>query len=160
MLFSHRGSYENRLKNEKCGKRHDSRESSDQPVILIVDDDNEFIEDLLSFWNPPLPVHIARSGEEANEYLENNKPPALILLDIHLPRFFGEMDSEEGLAILHHIRTRISPSLPVIIISCFDSPEIMQRAEELGAQRYFKKPFDVTVLEEMVLHLLDTNETN
>ena len=134
---------------------HDAKHNeSDQPYILIVDDDEVFIEDLMSIWNPPLPVYIARSGAAFTEVLELRVSPILIILDVDLPHFFSEVDYEEGLAILRYIRERISSTMPVIIASHFSAPEIKDRAMKLGAQKYFTKPFSVSDLEEAVIDLL------
>ena len=137
-----------------CPSNDARNDESDQLFILVVDDDEIFIDDLMSLWKTPLPIQIARSGKECNKLLKSLRFPLLIILDIDLPHFFSEVDSEEGLAILHHIRERISSTVPVIIASHFSASEIKDRAMRLGAQRYFMKPFSVSDLEETVIDLL------
>lgn len=134
-----------------------SRSAADgAPTILIVDDDREFLGDLLGIWRPKARVYIAHSGEETHGHLLHHAAPSLVLLDIDLPRYFSNTDGEEGLAILRHIKTRISPIPLVFIVTCKNSPEIKERSLSLGADRFFTKPVDVIELEEAVSAALET----
>ena len=124
--------------------------SDSEYYILIVDDDEQFVDDLISIWSPPLPIHIVRSGRECHAFFENHARPALVLLDIELPHYFSEIDSDEGFFILHFIKEHVSAEIPVIVASNFNTPEMASRAIELGAKIFLPKPFAVSELDNAV----------
>jgi len=105
--------------------------------ILIVDDD----EGIIDFVNPEL-VHegfetaVAKSGREAMEKIESEKPD-LVLLDVMLPEI-------NGLEILRRIRQ--TSDLPVILETA--RGETLDKINGLnsGADDYISKPFDIEEL--------------
>jgi two-component system response regulator len=90
-------------------------------------------------------VVVARDGQEALDYLFDsgpyaatapNPPPALVLLDLKLPRI-------EGLEVLRRIRaeprTRL---LPVVVLTSSAEDEDLLKSYSLGANAYVRKPVD------------------
>jgi two-component system response regulator len=87
-------------------------------------------------------IHVARDGQEAIDYLfgADGRPPAalpaLILLDLHLPKI-------EGLDVLRRIRaeerTRL---LPVVILTSSNEERDLVNGYRLGANSYVRKPVD------------------
>jgi CheY-like chemotaxis protein len=63
--------------------------------------------------------------------------PDLILLDLNLPRASGF-----ELIILFR-KHPLCIETPVIVLTSSDAPKDRQRAAELGAVRYFRKPSDL-----------------
>ena len=122
------------------------------PEILIVEDDADFVADLLAVWHPPRPVAVARSGREAHEYLRAFLPAA-VLLDLTLPHYLAEADWNEGLEILSYIRSSVSAQLPVIVVSSNGSEETRRRAAELGADGFIAKPVVIGDLEQALKRL-------
>lgn len=104
--------------------------------ILIADDNPADIEMLeLAFEEAGLHPHllIARDGSEALALLERERP-VLALIDIKMPKV-------TGFDVLQEVRaTPRLQNLPVIIMSSSDADQDRQRAEELGAMRYWVKP--------------------
>lgn len=89
-----------------------------------------------------LQVMGVRSGEEAIRLVEELDAdeavpcPALFLLDLNLP-------TKSGDEVLAHIRrSKRCAHLPVVVVTSSDSPEDRERARQLGADRYFRKPCD------------------
>jgi chemosensory pili system protein ChpA (sensor histidine kinase/response regulator) len=92
-------------------------------------------------------VALARDGVEALAYLGNDRP-ALILLDIEMPR----MDGFELLATLRDdTRWR---EIPVVMITSRMADRHRERAMQLGANAYMGKPYRedalLTLLSEML----------
>ncbi|MCX5754142.1 MAG: response regulator, partial [Candidatus Krumholzibacteria bacterium] len=114
--------------------------------ILIVDDDEEFVADLLRYWRAPLAVRIARSGKEAIKYLRA-RVPRLVLLDLKLPRFLGTTDELEGQALLADLKSRPEYKCPVVVVTQETSPDVKSRMLASGAAAYLTKPVDVSELE-------------
>lgn len=123
------------------------------PEILIVDDDEEFVAELLKYWRAPLAVRIARSGKEAINYLRA-RVPRLVLLDLKLPRFLGMADELEGQALLANLKSRPGYECPVVIVTEETSPEVRSCMLAFGADAYLTKPVDVSELEGIVAHAL------
>jgi two-component system, chemotaxis family, response regulator Rcp1 len=85
-------------------------------------------------------LEVADNGERAIQILDQvdaesgATPPNLVLLDVNVPR-------RDGTQVL--ARLRQSPrcgNIPVVMISSSDSPADRQRAIDLGATEYFRKP--------------------
>jgi CheY-like chemotaxis protein len=88
---------------------------------------------------------VAHNGEEALVWLNahagqemRDAAPALILLDLNLPRV-------DGGQLLSYIRKTDSfCRTPVIVLTSSDSPKDRQMALERGANLYFRKPTDLS----------------
>jgi CheY-like chemotaxis protein len=115
-------------------------------TLLIIEDDKAFVEDLLRLWTPEGRVLVAQSGAEALVYLQG-APPELILLDLDLPRALAELNSEEGFALLRHIRQELKWRVPVIVMTGRSRSQDRQRALELGASAFVRKPFHLASLQ-------------
>lgn len=93
---------------------------------------------------------IAEDGQEALEYLfalEANDLPALILLDLKLPRL-------DGLQVLRAIRANAYTSrLAVVILTTSSEEQDIAQSYDLGANSYIRKPVDFTQFVEAVAHL-------
>jgi DNA-binding NtrC family response regulator len=112
-------------------------------TILVVDDE------ALLRWS--LAEVLRRSGHavieatSAHEALDAITPSSaidVILLDYRLP------DSAD-LRLLERIRRRL-PRTPVVLMTAFGTPEIVQAALDLGAYRVLTKPFDMHGVEDLI----------
>jgi putative two-component system response regulator len=75
--------------------------------------------------------------------------PALVVLDLHMPGMDG-FELMERLGPL----TGFGASVPLLVVTCDDSPETKQRALSAGARDFLTKPFDRTELRLRVRNLL------
>ena len=95
-------------------------------------------------------MFVVEDGQEALEYLfalEANDLPALILLDLKLPRL-------DGLQVLRSIRANAYTSrLPVVILTTSSEEQDIAQSYDLGANSYIRKPVDFTQFVEAVAHL-------
>ena len=109
-------------------------------AILVVEDnatDEKLMLRAFSKWNIASEIAVARDGVEALEHLlgPGNKPlPALVLLDLNLPRIDG---LEVLKRIRSHERTRL---LPVVILTSSREKDDIVRSYSLGANAYVRKP--------------------
>ncbi len=109
--------------------------------VLVVDDDPIIVKLLsMNLESHGYSVLTARNGKEGLEKALGETPD-IFLLDIMMP----VMDGLEMLAEL-----RKTSEIPVIIISAFGSPEKVETARKLGIECFLNKPFEVTVLVEML----------
>lgn len=102
--------------------------------ILVVEDD----PDLLSLMEMILVdagrrVRTAPEGEAALERAEEELP-ALILLDMRMPGMNGWDFARE-------FRARHGRACPIVVVTAAENAR--QRAEEIGADAWLAKPFDI-----------------
>jgi len=118
-------------------KRAEKIKNSDNIyTILSVDDDKTNQQVLKNFLTlGSYDVIIAGSGEEALEYIEKEKKPDLILLDIMMPGI-------SGYEVCEKIRKKYSNSeLPIIMLTAKNRVKDLALGFKSGANDYLQKPF-------------------
>jgi two-component system response regulator len=126
--------------------------------ILYVEDDPADIElTLLSFKEAGLtnPIHIARDGVEALDFLLCRGPhaakgflaPRLVLLDLKLPKVGG---LEVLQAIRKDERTR---TIPVVVLTSSREQRDLVDSYNLGVNSYIQKPVDFEQFNHTIRHL-------
>lgn len=119
----------------------------DQPSVLVVDDEGDFLETLLNRLKKRniLAVGCA-SGEEALKRLQET-PFAVVVLDIKMP---GGMD---GIQTLREVK-KIRPETEVILLTGHASLETSMEGMQHGAYDYLLKPIRLEdLLEKLALAL-------
>ncbi|TLS77879.1 sigma-54-dependent Fis family transcriptional regulator [Mariprofundus erugo] len=107
-------------------------------TILVVDDNDINRLNLRLLLKDNYRVLEAGDLEAADEALSANRVD-LVVLDLALP---PEPDNPEiGMGYLQRLRSE-SPDTPVVVITGHDERSYAIRAQELGAQDFFGKPFD------------------
>ena len=115
--------------------------------ILIVDDEPDFLEVMRTRLEAnDYEVTTAANGEEALNYVKNNKPDA-VLLDILMPGI-------DGLEVLRRIR-KMDDNLPVYIITAFSTDDRFKAANKLGASGFIVKTDDLAKEIENITSALD-----
>jgi len=104
-----------------------------QGTLLLVDDDDALAEMYaLQLTASGFDVTTASSGVEALA-LANDVLPDLICLDLGLPGM-------TGLEVLERLRSAPNTAaVPIVILTNFSEPEMMERGKALGAQDYLVK---------------------
>ncbi|HEY4531285.1 MAG TPA: response regulator [Luteimonas sp.] len=120
---------------------------STRPILLVEDnpDDVELTRIAFAQANIANPLHVVDNGVEALDYLfgrgawarqPRHEAPALILLDLNMPR----MDGRE---VLQAIRADAETcSLPVVVMTTSAEPFDVEACYLLGANSYIRKPVD------------------
>src|SRR5690242_9183473 len=130
-----------------------------ETILLVEDDENDafFLERAIRKVGMMNPVHNARDGQEAINYLKGTGKfsrradfplPGLILLDLKLPFIMG-------LDVLKWIRQNPELSPIVVILSSSADETDIASAYRLGANAYLVKPSEVSKLEGMVKAIND-----
>ncbi|MBI4786163.1 MAG: response regulator [Chloroflexi bacterium] len=127
-------------------------------ILLVEDNPDDEALTLRAFQknNIKNAVVVAHDGVEALDYLfgagayagrDANEPPAVILLDIKLPKM-------DGLEVLSRLRaderTRLTP---VVILTSSKEEQDLIRGYSLGANSYVRKPVDFSQFMEAVRQL-------
>ena len=117
------------------------------PILLIEDnpDDQKLTLRALKKNNIPNEVVVVEDGAQALDYLFGaqglpmrlgDKVPALVLLDLKLPKV-------DGLAVLTRLRTeRRTRTVPVVVLTSSREDQDVAKSYELGANSYVRKPVD------------------
>ncbi len=123
------------------------------PVILLAEDNEANVALLRDFLEHcGYEVIVARNGHEVIAQV-NVMPPALILMDIHMP----DMD---GLETIRRLRTRANlTNLPIIATTALAMPGDRTRCLQAGATAYISKPMKLASLHTMIQQLLTSNTT-
>ena len=103
--------------------------------VLIVDD-QPGIRLLLGevLQKESYAVIFAVNGQQALDKIKN-KQPDCVLLDM-------KMAGMDGIEVLKEIM-KSWPDLPVFMMTGYDELELMNEVMEMGASKYFTKPFDI-----------------
>lgn len=126
-----------------------------QGILLVEDDSNDilFVQRAFQRVNSVNPIRIVKDGDSAIQYLSGEGPfadrdrnplPALILLDLKLPR-------RSGIEILQWIREQ--PGLrriPVVVLTSSRETIDLERTYDLGANSYLVKPVKFEDLTKMI----------
>ena len=103
-----------------------------RPVILVVEDEESFVEGLvIGLDREGFGVHVARDGAEALERFDAVQPD-LVLLDVMLPRI-------SGVDVCRQIRSR--SQVPIIMVTAKASEIDTVVGLEVGADDYVAKPY-------------------
>lgn len=114
--------------------------------ILVVDDDPAIrttIADILGLEG--YRVETAANGQEALEFLDRERP-SVIVLDMRMPVM-------DGWTFARTLQKR-GVSLPIVVITAAQNAQ--RWADEIGADAYLAKPFELTDLLDAV-ERLDAN---
>jgi len=104
------------------------------PRVLLVDDEQAITSNLAPFLERAgFEVAVAANGEEALDQVKQFVP-ALIVLDILMPRM-------DGRAVLRHLRDEDNWTPVILLTQIGESTERAMALEE-GADDYLNKPFD------------------
>ena len=138
-------------------------------IILLVEDnpsDVGLTQRALAKSHVANELVVAEDGQEALDYLfgagayagrEVPELPALVLLDLKLPRV-------DGLEVLRQIRAdERTRRLPVVILTTSKEEQDVAQSYDLGANSYIRKPVDFTqfaqAVENLGLYWLVLNES-
>ncbi|WP_119069805.1 response regulator [Aggregatilinea lenta] len=149
-------------------------EAHRKTILLVEDNPDDVSLTLRAFRksDPAIRVDVVTDGVQALDYLLGANPllgadtavppasrdlPALVLLDLKLPKLDGQ-------EVLQHLRaderTRL---LPVVILTSSREQEDLIGCYSRGANSYIRKPVDFmrfsSVVEQLGLYWLDLNES-
>ena len=105
------------------------------PILVVDDDPNilDVVSELLDMEG--YPVATAANGAEALRMVEQQQP-SLILLDMRMPVL-------DGWGFAKELKAR-GVQLPILVMTAAQNARMW--AEEIGAQGYVAKPFEVPAL--------------
>ena len=115
-------------------------------VVLIVDDEESNLFALSSYLDGlNMKIISTKNGEEAIRFLQENKKPDIILLDMMMP----VMDGYEVLNVLK--QNNSFKQIPVIAVTARAMKGDKEKCMEAGAWDYITKPLNIKLLIEKLI---------
>jgi CheY-like chemotaxis protein len=125
------------------------------PILIAEDEDDEafLLERALKKAAITNPISRVKNGEQAIEYLAGTgayanraefPPPLILLLDLNMPK-------KSGFEVLEWIRAQ--PSLKTLAVDIFSGScrdEDIEKALQLGANLYLRKPITLHDLDQLL----------
>jgi len=112
-------------------------------TILIIDDDKQILELLKLFAEANECNAVVEGSAEKGLAMIRKREFDMVLLDIMLP-------DGNGLSVLQNIK-KISPQVPVLMITGGNDINIAEECLKSGAADYITKPFDFEYLRTSIL---------
>ena len=128
-----------------------------EKVKLLVVDDNESLVELIKNYfidsSSIQVVHDARDGRDGTKIIENNNDDFdMIILDLVMPNV-------DGIEVLKYLRNH-NVDKKVIVLTSYNSQEMIRKVSELGADYFILKPFELDLLENKILEVSNNNSIN
>jgi len=120
----------------------------EKPKILVVDDDQIILTMVEGILKDEYEVITAKSGKEALGLFYQGLVPQLVLLDLLMPKMDGWGTYSRITAISGLHRT------PIAIFTSSEDPKDIQKARDMGAVDFIKKPLRKEDMLERVGHLV------
>ncbi len=120
-------------------------------TVLIIDDEAAVCKTVEKILAPLGYLVISHSDtDEAGEFVRRNgKDIDLVLLDLNMPKCAGDQ-------MYARIR-QFCPDIPVLLISGFDKPDVVNKLQETGAGPFVQKPFAIVDLAITIREAIDAS---
>lgn len=125
---------------------------NDKHTIMIVEDNEEFLDFLNQSLSTEYTVLTANNGEEALALLNDSPTVDIVISDVM-------MDRMDGIELCRSIKTDLHYShIPVILLTAKSMVEDEIQGFEVGADDYITKPFNLSVLKLRIQNILKSRD--
>ncbi len=132
-------------------EHRDDENPDRQPVVLVVEDNDDIREYIESSLQAKYQVHTATNGQEGAD-LAKKYIPDVIISDIMMPVM-------DGMELCRIIKEDIRTShIPVILLTAKDSIQDKEAGYEIGADSYLTKPFSARLLISRIHNMLESRK--
>ncbi|MBM4269491.1 MAG: response regulator [Deltaproteobacteria bacterium] len=121
-----------------------SKEEASGLRVLIVDDDDDFLEGLQTLLE--IDGHTVRACPDASSTIEvaSTFLPQLAILDLGLP-------DADGFDLARHLRESLTRADTMLVaMSGFGGPEVIQRAQDAGFDHHLLKPVSLDSIRQII----------
>ena len=117
-------------------------------TILVIDDEEPILRhfrDLLRLLQ--YNCLTANNSDEGIRIAQEHSEVDCIITDLCMPGQRKEME---------HVRElkRVRPDLPLVVISGYPTPDVLQACEELGVEDFLTKPFELSFIADILRKLM------
>lgn len=135
----------------EANENGDNTENSENPLVLVVEDNHDLCIYLKHLLSDTYKVEIANNGKEG--WIKTTELlPDLIISDIMMPHM-------SGLELCKEIKLNEHTShIPVILLTARTSEDQQIEGLETGADDYITKPFNAEVLTKKIKNIIEQKE--
>lgn len=127
--------------------------SKDIKNILLVEDNSDLAEYIVSILKEDYQFIYANNGFEALEIIDNEQKIDLIISDIMMPKM-------DGLTLLNRLFQKgLVSTIPFIFLSAKSNEEDLIKGFNLGAIDYITKPFNFDLLKTKIERIFEYNNS-
>ena len=124
--------------------------------VLVVDDNTNFINMILSYFrnNSRINIkYIGNDGESGSEILKKNKEDIdLILLDLVMPK-------KDGLYFLKQFK-ELKLNIPIIVMTSLNADNIIRKVSNYDIEAFILKPYSLEDLETKMIDSFNSSKDN
>ena len=130
----------------------ESDEAEQKPVLLLADDNPDFLDFLSISLSTKYRIITAVNGKEALDKVKSQLPD-MVVSDVMMPIM-------DGIELCRQIKSDLSTShIPVILLTARSAEESKLVGLEAGADDYIGKPFNMNLLLLKIEHLIALRKT-
>ncbi len=122
--------------------------------VLMIDDNIELVKMVKEYFKDNKEIDVtltANDGIEGLNLIENNQEDYdVIVLDLIMP-------NKDGMSVLKDMKEK-KLDKKVIVLTSFNTQEVIREASELGISYFILKPFELTELEKRILECSNKND--
>lgn len=120
--------------------------------LLVIDDNKSLVEMIKEYFNTTeniIVTYIANDGDVGIDIIKNHTDEFdAILLDLVMPKV-------DGIEVLKYINIH-EIDKKIIVLTSYNSQEMIRKISELGANYLLLKPFDLEILKNKVEEIIDS----
>ena len=113
--------------------------------LIVVDDNVELVGMIKEYFSSHADIDVvasAGSGQEGLELIKNTSDLDLVILDLIMPGM-------DGVKVLEEL-DKESKNFKIIVLTSYNSPEIIRKVSGLGIKYFMLKPFELSDLENKI----------
>jgi len=121
--------------------------------VLLIDDNIELVKMIKEYFHNHDSIEVvgeAHDGEEGIELIKKEGMYDVIILDLVMPR-------KDGLWVIETMN-KLGLDKKIIVLTSYNSPEMIRKVSELGVQYFLLKPFELSELEKRIEETVVGNE--
>ncbi|MBN1926313.1 MAG: response regulator, partial [Prolixibacteraceae bacterium] len=120
--------------------------------VLIVEDNEDLLQFIIHTLSPDFEVMDATNGERAWEIIQKEVPD-LVISDIMMPKM-------DGFELCRLMKSTFETShIPIILLTSLSGKTEQLQGLGLGADDYLTKPFDIALLKQKILTIIQNRNT-
>ena len=129
-------------------------EKMEKIKLLVIDDNENLVEMIKEYFKDNGNIQVvleAKNGDEGIHLIDKKREEFdIILLDLIMPNI-------DGIAVLEYLnKNKITKK--VIVLTSYNTQEVIRKVSELGASYYLLKPFELSALEKKILYVSNNIE--
>ena len=122
--------------------------------LLIIDDNESLIKLIKQYFNDSMDIEVvldAKDGLEGIDVIHRKQEKFdMIILDLVMP-------NKDGIEVLKYLQEN-KIEKKVIVLTSYNSQEMIRKVSELGADYFILKPFELKTLEEKIKEISNNYE--